>query len=98
MQYFITTFVFNFFQANEIRTQLKNLDATSNRMTSHYNKAQNEINDTFQYYTTLLEERKVCKQTAAIGHSSEIRGLCLMKLSSEMLQNLPNFWNKKTQA
>merc|ERR1711981_993613 len=45
-------------KANEIRTQLKNLDATSNRMTSHYNKAQNEINDTFQYYTTLLEERK----------------------------------------
>ena len=30
-------------------------------------------------------------------HSSEIRGLCLMKLSSEILQNLPYFWNKKTQ-
>ena len=26
-----------------------------------------------------------------------IRGLCLMKLSSETLQNLPYFWNKKTQ-
>ena len=32
-----------------------------------------------------------------IVHSSEIRGLCLMKLSSEMLQNLPCFWNKKPQ-
>ena len=31
------------------------------------------------------------------AHSSEIRGLCLMKLSSEELQNLPYFWNKKTQ-
>ena len=30
-------------------------------------------------------------------HSSEIRGLCLMKLSSETLQNFPYFWNKKTQ-
>ena len=29
--------------------------------------------------------------------SSEMRGLCLMKLSGEMLQNLPHFWNKKTQ-
>ena len=26
-------------------------------------------------------------------HSLEIRGLCLMKCSSEMLQNLPYFWN-----
>ena len=30
-------------------------------------------------------------------YSSEIRGLCLMKLSSEMLQNLPSFWNKNIQ-
>ena len=29
-------------------------------------------------------------------HSSEIRGLCLMKCSSGMLQNLPYFWNMKT--
>ena len=29
-------------------------------------------------------------------HSSEIRGLCLMKWPSEMLQNLAYFWNVKT--
>ena len=29
-------------------------------------------------------------------HSSEIRGLCLMKWPSEMLQNLPYFWNTKS--
>ena len=40
-------------------------------MTSHYNKAQNEINDTFQYYTTLLEERKVCNKTATAMISQE---------------------------
>ena len=34
-------------KANDIRGQLKTLEATSNRMTSQYNKAQNEINDTF---------------------------------------------------
>ena len=27
----------------------------------------------------------------------KIRGLCLMKLASETLQNLPYFWNKNTQ-
>ena len=31
------------------------------------------------------------------NHPSEIRGLYLMKLSCEMLQNLPYFWNTKTQ-
>ena len=30
-------------------------------------------------------------------HSSEIRGLFLMKCPSEMLQNLSYFWNMKTQ-
>ena len=30
-------------------------------------------------------------------HSSEVRGLCFMKLSSEMLQYLPYFWNKKSK-
>ena len=32
-----------------------------------------------------------------VYHSSEIRGLCMMKWPSEMLQKLPYFWNKKTQ-
>ena len=31
-------------------------------------------------------------------HSSEIRGLCLMKCSSQMLPNLPYFWNTKTHV
>ena len=31
-------------------------------------------------------------------HSSEIRGLCLMKWPCEMLQKLPYFWNMKTHA
>ena len=35
------------------------------------------------------EERK-------FRHSSEIRGLCLMKWPSKMLQNLSYFWNTKT--
>ena len=29
-------------------------------------------------------------------HSSEVRGLCLMKCSTETLENLPYFWNTKT--
>ena len=36
------------------------------------------------------------KYHVAHVHSSEIRGLCLMKCSSEMLQNLPYFWHTKS--
>ena len=39
----------------------------------------------------LFLDIKVCLRY----HSSEIRGLCLMKWPSEMLQNLPYFWIKK---
>ena len=28
-------------------------------------------------------------------HSSEMRGMCIMKWPSKMLQNLPYFWNKE---
>ena len=34
---------------------------------------------------------------AISSHSSEIRGLCLMKCPCEMVQNLPYFINMKTQ-
>ena len=36
-------------------------------------------------------------QSVIACHSSEIRYLGLMKLSCEMLKNLPYFWNKKTK-
>ena len=35
-------------------------------------------------------------QIKLLSHSSEIRGLCLMKWPSKMLQNLSCFWNTKT--
>ena len=33
-----------------------------------------------------------------VVYSSEISDLCLIKLFSETLQNLPYFWNKKTHV
>ncbi len=40
------------------------------RLSAQYNKAQNEINETFQYYTTLLEERKAEIMRELDGHYS----------------------------
>ena len=40
------------FKAQEIRNNLKNLEATSGRLTAQYTKAQNDINETFQVNVT----------------------------------------------
>ena len=53
----------------------------------------------FSSAVTLPQSRKdlvIQLDKMIFGHSSEKRGLCLKKCSSEMLQNLPYFCNTKT--
>ncbi|XP_014252909.1 brain tumor protein-like [Cimex lectularius] len=45
-------------KATDIRNMLKTLEHSSGRLQVQYHKAQNEINDTFQFYRSMLEERK----------------------------------------
>ena len=45
-------------KANEIRNNLKNLETTSTRLSSQYQKSLSEVNETFQFYVSMLEERK----------------------------------------
>lgn len=45
-------------KATDIRNVLKNVEHLSSRLQVQYHKAQNEINDTFQFYRSMLEERK----------------------------------------
>jgi len=46
-------------KAQEIRNNLRNIEASSGRLTLHYTKAQNNINEVFQFYTNVLEDRKI---------------------------------------
>ncbi len=41
-------------KAQEIRSNLKNLEASSGRLSAHYTKAQNDINETFQVGARVL--------------------------------------------
>ena len=66
-------------------------------------KAKNETDESNEAIVKSLIERvqsgSLYSRDTATGryiYSSEKRGLCLMKCSSEMLQNLPYFWNMKT--
>lgn len=45
-------------KATDIRNVLKNVEHVSSRLQVQYHKAQNEINDTFLFYRSMLEERK----------------------------------------
>jgi len=45
-------------KANEIRNNLKNLETTYTRLSSQYQKSVDEVNETFQFYVSMLEERK----------------------------------------
>ena len=56
----------------------------------------------FFFYINVEEKQKDLAALHCVGknlcistYSSEMRGLCLRKLSSEMHQNLPCFWNNK---
>ena len=45
-------------KANDLRGSAKNIEHSSNRLQIHYHKAQNEINETYNFYRSMLEERK----------------------------------------
>lgn len=45
-------------KATDIRNVVKNIEHTSNKLQVQYHKAQNEINETFAFYRSMLEERK----------------------------------------
>lgn len=45
-------------KAQEMKQVLKNSDAHTNQIQMQYHKAQNEINETFQFYRSMLDERK----------------------------------------
>ena len=45
-------------KASDLKSNLKNVEAASANLTQHFSKSRSDINDTFQYYVSLLEERK----------------------------------------
>lgn len=46
-------------KANDLRGSAKNVEHSTNKLQIHFHKAQNEINDTYNFYRSMLEERKL---------------------------------------
>lgn len=45
-------------KVNELRVSAKGIEHISSRLQVQYHKAQNDINDTYNFYRAMLEERK----------------------------------------
>ena len=76
--------------ANNIESSITSLAESISTLSSTVSSLSSSSSSSSTYVTS------ICTQVRF--HSSEIiRGLCLMKLSRQILQNLPYFWNKKTQ-
>ncbi|XP_046394575.1 brain tumor protein [Ischnura elegans] len=61
-------------KASDIRVALKNLDHTTSRLQVQYHKAQNEINETFQFYRSMIDERKqdLLKELESVFNAKQI--------------------------
>lgn len=61
-------------KSNDLRNMLKSVEHTSNRLQVQYHKAQNEINETFQFYRSMIEERKqeALKELESVYNSKQV--------------------------
>ncbi|XP_023246790.1 brain tumor protein [Copidosoma floridanum] len=77
-------------KAGEIRSAVKAADHGAARLQVQYHKAQNEINETFQFYRSMLEERKqeLLKELESIFSAKQISlGVCTQK-ANEMVDKI----------
>jgi tripartite motif-containing protein 2/3 len=77
-------------KATEIRTAVKAADHGAARLQVQYHKAQNEINDTFQFYRSMLEERKqeLLKELESIFSAKQISWDVLTQKANELADRI----------
>ena len=77
-------------KAQEIRTAVKTADHGAARLQVQYHKAQNEINDTFQFYRSMLEERKqeLLKELESIFSAKQISLGVVTQKANEMADKI----------
>ncbi|XP_066597976.1 brain tumor protein [Prorops nasuta] len=89
-------------KANDVRAAVKAADHGAARLQVQYHKAQNEINDTFQFYRSMLEERKqeLLKELESVFSTKQISLGVLTQKANEMadkIQQTCDFVDKLTK-
>lgn len=77
-------------KATDIRNVLKNVEHLSSRLQVQYHKAQNEINDTFQFYRSMLDERKseLLKELESLFNAKQIALGVATQKGQETVENI----------
>ncbi|XP_067000356.1 brain tumor protein [Anabrus simplex] len=77
-------------KATDLRNTLKNLEHTSSRLQVQYHKAQNEINDTFQFYRSMIEERKqeLLKELESVFSAKQLSLNVLGQKAQEVVEKI----------
>lgn len=72
---------------NEMRTMVKNAEHNTSRIQSQYQKAQTEITETFQFYRSMLDERKaeLLKELESFYKAKTMSQSVLMTKSQEQI-------------
>uniref|UniRef100_A0A6V7KS73 B-box C-terminal domain-containing protein n=1 Tax=Bracon brevicornis TaxID=1563983 RepID=A0A6V7KS73_9HYME len=89
-------------KAVEVKAAVKSADHGAARLQVQYHKAQNEINDTFQFYRSMLEERKqeLLKELESVFSAKQISIGVMSQKASEMadkIQQTCDFVEKLTK-
>ncbi|XP_017887874.1 brain tumor protein [Ceratina calcarata] len=77
-------------KAADVRAAVKAVDHTTARLQVQYHKAQNEINDTFQFYRSMLEERKqeLLKELESVFSTKQISLSVSTQKANEMADKI----------
>ncbi|XP_053984599.1 brain tumor protein-like [Hylaeus volcanicus] len=77
-------------KAADVRAAVKAADHGAARLQVQYHKAQNEINDTFQFYRSMLEERKqeLLKELESVFSTKQISLGVLTQKANEMADRM----------
>ncbi|KOC62878.1 B-box type zinc finger protein ncl-1 [Habropoda laboriosa] len=77
-------------KAADVRAAVKAADHGAARLQVQYHKAQNEINDTFQFYRSMLEERKqeLLKELESVFSSKQISLGVLTQKANDMAEKM----------
>ncbi|KAK6626367.1 hypothetical protein RUM43_006678 [Polyplax serrata] len=77
-------------KAQDIRNMVKTLEHNTAKIQVQYHKAQNEINDTFQFYRSMIEERKqeLLKELENIFSSKQVQMSVVGQKAQEAVEKI----------
>ncbi|ROT75274.1 brain tumor protein [Penaeus vannamei] len=77
-------------RAADLRTCVKSVEGSSTRLQQQYEKAQSEIHDTFNFYTTMVEERKteLLRELDSLYHAKQVSLSVFAQKAQESVEKL----------